>query len=150
MFERFLHAERKGMPDIDMDFANDRRDDVIRYVTERYGKSHVAHVGTFQTMGAKAAVKDVARVMGLSFSTMNVFTKAFPDTPGTTIREACQLPSVQKLIGSQPELSEVVDLAVQLEGLNRGFGTHAAGMLITKTDLDDVVDGGCEVDVELR
>lgn len=139
MFERFLHAERKGMPDIDMDFADDRRDDVIRYVTERYGKSHVAHVGTFQTMGAKAAVKDVARVMGLSFSTMNVFTKAFPDTLGTTIREACQLPSVQKLISSQPELSEVVDLAVQLEGLNRGFGTHAAGMLITKTDLDDVV-----------
>jgi DNA polymerase-3 subunit alpha len=139
MFERFLHSERKGMPDIDMDFADDCRDDVIRYVTERYGKSKVAHVGTFQTLGAKAAVKDVARVMGLPFGLMNGFTKLFPDTPGSTIADALKISAVRKMISDQPILSDVLDLATQLEGVNRGFGTHAAGMLITKEDLNEVV-----------
>lgn len=139
MFERFLHAERKGMPDIDMDFADDCRDDIIRYVTDRYGPSRVAHVGTFQTMGARAAVKDVARIMDLDFASMNALTKLFPEKPDATIADAEALPQVQEILSSRKELAEVVSLAKEIEGLTRGFGTHAAGMLITRTDLDDVV-----------
>jgi DNA polymerase-3 subunit alpha len=139
MFERFLHGERKGMPDVDMDFADDRRDDVIAYVTERYGKARVAHVGTFQTLGARAAVKDAARVLNVPFGVSNAFTGLFPDTLGASIAELEQDPRVRKAIDSDPLLGEVITLAKGIEGLARGFGTHAAGMLITATDLDDVV-----------
>lgn len=139
MFERFLHAERKGMPDIDMDFADDRRDDVIQYVTNRYGKDRVAHVGTFQTLGARAAIKDVARIMGLPFSVMNGLTAQFPDGPSVTIDEALQDSRVRAYLEKQPALEGIVALARGIEGLTRGFGTHAAGMLIAATPLDDVV-----------
>lgn len=139
MFERFLNDERKGMPDIDMDFADDSRDDVIRYVTERYGSNRVAHIGTFQTMGAKAAVKDVARVKGIDFATSNAFTKLFPDKPDVTLSSLDDNPRIQDALKASPQLSDVLRLAKELEGLTRGFGTHAAGMLIAATDLHDVV-----------
>jgi DNA polymerase-3 subunit alpha len=139
MFERFLNAERKGMPDIDMDFADDRREDVVKYVTERYGVSKVAHIGTFQTLGARAAVKDVARVKDIDFSVSNAFTALFPDTPGITLADVENDERIRKAIALNEELFDVLELAKQIEGLTRGFGTHAAGMLITETDLDDVV-----------
>lgn len=139
MFERFLHGERKGMPDIDMDFADDSRDSVIEYVTQKYGQHRVAHVGTFQTLGARAAVKDAARVLELPFSISNSFTAMFPETPGVTIAEAEQDDRIRVQIASDKYLEEAVTLAKQIEGLTRGFGTHAAGMLISALDLEEVV-----------
>lgn len=139
MFERFLNDERKGMPDIDMDFADDSRDDVIRYITERYGANRVAHIGTFQTMGAKAAVKDVARVKDIGFGLSNAFTRMFPDRPDLTIAQAEQDQRVRAFVEDNPELADVLRVAKEIEGLTRGFGTHAAGMLIAATELYDVV-----------
>jgi DNA polymerase-3 subunit alpha len=139
MFERFLHGERKGMPDIDMDFADDRRDDVIKYVTEKYGANRVAHVGTFQTLGARAAVKDAARVMSIDFSTSNAFTALFPDKGDVQLANMERDPRIKQFLRDNSELADVFVLAKELEGLTRGFGTHAAGLLITETDLVDVV-----------
>lgn len=139
IFERFLHEERKGMPDIDMDFADNRRDDVIRYVTEKYGKDRVAHIGTFQTLGARNAIKDVARVLDVNFATSNHFTSLFPDRIDLLLSQIRNEPKIVQAIADNPVLNEVFSLATQLEGLNRGFGTHAAGMLIADTALDDVV-----------
>lgn len=139
MFERFLHEERKGMPDIDMDFADDRRDDIIEYVTNKYGKNKVAHIGTFQTLGARAAVKDIARVMNVDFYTSNAFTALFPDKPDTSLAQVAQDARIIQAISDNPVLGKVFELAKDVEGLTRGFGTHAAGMLITATDLDEVV-----------
>ena len=139
MFERFLHADRKGMPDVDMDFADDRRDDVIAYVTQKYGSDRVAHIGMFQTMGARAAVKDVARVMSVDYGESNRFTALFPEKPDTTLAQVEAEPRIQEALAINPQLRTVLSLAKELEGLTRGFGTHAAGMLITATDLQDVV-----------
>lgn len=139
MFERFLHKDRKGMPDIDMDFADNRRADVIEYVTEKYGKTKVAHVGTFLTLGSRAAVKDIARVMEIPFDVSNSFTSLFVDTPGITLDEVSSDPKIIRAMKNNPQLREVFSLAQEIEGLTRGFGTHAAGILITATDLDEVV-----------
>ncbi|NBT60761.1 MAG: DNA polymerase III subunit alpha [Planctomycetia bacterium] len=139
MFERFLHKDRKGMPDIDMDFADNRRADVIEYVTEKYGKTKVAHVGTFLTLGSRAAVKDIARVMEVPFDVSNSFTSLFVDTPGITLDEVSLDPKIIRAMKNNPQLNEVFSLAKEIEGLTRGFGTHAAGILITATDLDEVV-----------
>lgn len=139
LFERFLHAERKGMPDVDMDFADDRRDDVIRYMTTRYGKESVAHIGTFSTLGARAAVKDVSRVMGVDFDRVNAITRAFPAKLDLTIAEARQSDEVRRLIANDSVMNEVLEIAQQIEGLVRSFGTHAAGMLVTSGRMDDVV-----------
>ena len=135
MFERFLHAERKGMPDVDMDFADDRRDDVIAYVRNKYGTERVAHIGTFQTLGARASVKDVARVLGMDYSETNRLTRSLP--PGLTLAEAMETQEMRKAV--EDGYGEVLGLAMELEGLVRGFGTHAAGMLIAATELVDVV-----------
>lgn len=137
MFERFLHEGRKGMPDVDMDFADDRRDDVIAYITEKYGRNRVAHIGTFQTLGTRAVVKDVARVMGVDFGETNRLTRQLP--PGSTVASAMETSEVQDAIGDNPVMGEVMQIASQLEGIVRGFGTHAAGMLIAATDLENVV-----------
>lgn len=139
MFERFLHEERKGMPDVDMDFADNRRDDVIAYVTEKYGSDRVAHIGTFSTLGARAAVKDVARVLGVDFAETNRLTRAFPAKIDLTVAEAWATEAVQEAVRENPVYAEVMEIAGQLEGMVRGFGTHAAGILIAATALDEVV-----------
>ena len=139
MFERFLHSDRKGMPDVDMDFADDRRDDVIAYVTNKYGAERVAHIGTFSTLGARAAVKDVARVMDVDFGESNRFTALFPEKPDTTLLQVEAEHRIQEAMAINPVLKKVLKLAKELEGLTRGFGTHAAGLLITATDLQNVV-----------
>lgn len=141
IFERFLNEERKGMPDIDMDFADNGRSSVVRYVTEKYGRDHVAHIGTFQTLGARAAIKDVARTIGLDFPTTNKFTSLFPDKPDSTLSDAYEQQSVQSAISSDKSgvLKNVFDLACAVEGLNKSFGTHAAGILISGVPLDEVV-----------
>ena len=139
MFERFLHEERKGMPDVDMDFADDRRDVVIAYVTERYGSDRVAHIGTFQTLGARAAIKDVARVLGVDYGETNRLTRGFPSKGEVTLASLRELDVVRDAIAANPVMGEAWEIALELEGLVRGFGTHAAGILIAATSLDEVV-----------
>jgi len=139
MFERFLHEERKGMPDVDMDFADDRRDAVIAYVTQRYGADRVAHIGTFQTLGARAAIKDVARVLGIDYGETNRLTRGFPSKGDVTLASLRELDAVQDAIAANPVMGEAWEIATELEGLVRGFGTHAAGILIAATALDEVV-----------
>ncbi len=139
MFERFLHDERKGMPDVDMDFCDDRRDDVIAYVTGKYGADRVAHIGTFQTLGARAAIKDVARVLDMDFGETNALTRAFPFGPDVTVASARQTAGLREAVARNPQYDEVLDIAEEIEGLVRGFGTHAAGMLISATALEEVV-----------
>jgi DNA polymerase-3 subunit alpha len=133
MFERFLHEERIGMPDIDMDFADDRREEVIRYVQEKYGRDRVAQIITFGTMAARAAVRDVARVMGLSFSEVNPIARAIPF--GATIAEARETPDLKEIAGRDPRVAEVLDLAAGLEGVARNASTHAAGIVISRDPL---------------
>lgn len=139
MFERFLHDERKGMPDVDMDFCDDRRDDVIAYVTGKYGADRVAHIGTFGTLGARAAIKDVARVLDMDFGETNALTRAFPFGPDVTVASARETAGLQEAVARNPRYEEVLDIAEEIEGLVRGFGTHAAGMLISATALEEVV-----------
>jgi len=139
MFERFLHDERRGMPDVDMDFADDRRDDVIEYITDKYGKDRVAHVGTFSTLGARAAVKDVARVMGIDFARINSITKAFPSKLDVTIQEALDSPELKSILKNDQEMTEVMEMAGQIEGLVRSFGTHAAGMVVSGSTMSEIL-----------
>ncbi len=133
MFERFLHDERIGMPDIDMDFADDRREEVIRYVQEKYGRDRVAQIITFGTMAARAAVRDVARVMGLSFSEVNPIARAIPF--GASLAEARETPDLKAMADRDPRIAEVLDLAQGVEGVSRNASTHAAGIVISRDPL---------------
>ena len=133
MFERFLHAERLGMPDIDMDFADDRRSEVIQYVTEKYGPDHVAQVITFGTMAARAAVRDVGRVLGMSYGEVDRVAKAIPF--GTDLAAARNVADVQNLMAEKPQVKELVELAEALEGTPRNASTHAAAVVISADPL---------------
>ncbi len=133
MFERFLHDERLGMPDIDMDFADDRRSEVIQYVTEKYGSDHVAQVITFGTMAARAAVRDVGRVLGMSYGEVDRVAKAIPF--GADLAAARNVADVQTLMAEKPQVKELVELAEALEGTPRNASTHAAAVVISADPL---------------
>ncbi len=137
MFERFLHDERIGMPDIDMDFADDRREEVIRYVQEKYGRDRVAQIITFGTMAARAAVRDVGRALGLTFAEVNPIARAIPF--GSSLAEARETPDLKELIEADPRVREVIDLAEGVEGVARNASTHAAGIVISRDPLVDHV-----------
>ncbi|MFN7955262.1 MAG: DNA polymerase III subunit alpha [bacterium] len=131
LFERFLNPERKSMPDIDVDFCMDRRDEVIRYVTEKYGKDNVAQITTFGTMQAKAAVRDVGRALGFSFGETDRVAKLIPPTLGITIERALEdEPRLKQARDQDPRVRELIDTAKGLEGLTRHASTHAAGVVI--------------------
>lgn len=137
MFERFLHDERIGMPDIDMDFADDRREEVIRYVQEKYGPDRVAQIITFGTMAARAAVRDVGRALGLTFAEVNPIARAIPF--GSSLAEARETPGLKEMIEADPRVREVIDLAEDVEGVARNASTHAAGIVISRDPLVDHV-----------
>ena len=137
MFERFLHDERIGMPDIDMDFADDRREEVIRYVQEKYGRDRVAQIITFGTMAARAAVRDVGRALGLSFAEVNPIARAIAF--GSSLAEARETPDLKEMIEADPRVREVIDLAEGVEGVARNASTHAAGIVISRDPLVDHV-----------
>ena len=137
MFERFLHDERIGMPDIDMDFADDRREEVIRYVQEKYGRDRVAQIITFGTMAARAAVRDVGRALGLTFAEVNPIARAIPF--GSSLAEARETPDLKEMIEADPRVREVIDLAEGVEGVARNASTHAAGIVISRDPLVDHV-----------
>jgi DNA polymerase-3 subunit alpha len=141
LFERFLNPGRKSMPDIDMDFSVERRDEVIDYVARKYGRDRVAQIITFGTMAARAAVRDAARVMGLPYAVGDRIAKMIPEqAPPATFEQALAPGSeLQRACESDPQVKEVVDLARQLEGLIRNDSIHAAGVVISDRPLTDYV-----------
>ncbi|MCB9814209.1 DNA polymerase III subunit alpha [Candidatus Nomurabacteria bacterium] len=142
-FERFLNPERPSAPDIDMDFADNRRDEIIEYAKEKYGADKVAQIGTFGTMMAKAAVRDVARALGHSYSTGDRISKLIPlGAQGfpMTIDRAIEIePELAELYKKDAESREVIDLAKQIEGRVRHLGVHAAGVVIAPEPLNQFV-----------
>lgn len=131
IFERFLNPERIDMPDIDMDFADTRRDEVLEYVREKYGKDHVVQICTFGTLAARAAVKDVGRAYGVPFLEMNQIAKLIPDRPGTTLSEALQTDELKIAYTGNDTYRRIIDAALKLEGKNRHVSVHACGVIIT-------------------
>jgi len=138
IFERFLNPERKGMPDIDIDFSDVRREEVIRYIIERYGEKNTTQVITFGTMQARAVIRDVGRVLGLSYGEVDRIAKLIPHNQ--SINQALSLSSeLRRVIGEKGEYEILIKTAEKLEGLVRHASTHAAGVVITPTDLTDYV-----------
>ncbi len=138
-FERFLNPERISMPDIDMDFDDTRREEVIRYVRDKYGNDHVGQIGTFGTLGAKMAVRDVGRALGVPIESINRFVKLIPSRPGTTFEKAfAEVPELTSMLQADPDLKHVVDIARRVEGVNRHLSVHAAGVVITNRPLIDL------------
>jgi DNA polymerase-3 subunit alpha len=133
-FERFLNPFRPSPPDIDMDFEDSRREEVIEYVTRKYGEDKVAQIITFGTMESKAAIRDVGRVMGMSYGEVDRISKLIPSTvPSTSLTRALELvPDLRKLHESDPQIAKLIDTARRLEGVTRNAGTHAAGVIITE------------------
>ncbi len=142
-FERFLNPERPSAPDIDMDFADNRRDEIIEYAKEKYGADKVAQIGTFGTMMARAAVRDVARALGHPYSTGDRIAKLIPmGSQGfpMTIKKALEIePDLAELYKKDTESREVIDLAKQIEGRVRHLGVHAAGVVIAPEPLSQFV-----------
>ncbi len=140
LFERFLNPERVSMPDIDIDFCMNRRGEVIDYVTRKYGREQVAQIITFNTMAAKAAIKDVGRALDLPYGDVDRIAKMIPPTIGITLEQALKdSPPLQDAYDKDPQMREVIDTALKLEGLVRGAGVHAAGVVIAPRPLTDLV-----------
>ncbi|WP_457607034.1 DNA polymerase III subunit alpha [Nitratifractor sp.] len=136
LFERFLNPERVSMPDIDMDFCQSRRQEIIDYVVEKYGRVNVAQIITFGKLLAKGVIRDVARVMGLPYSKADAFAKLIPDELGITLKDAYEKePKIKELISQDEKAAQVWQYALALEGLNRNAGTHAAGVVISNEPL---------------
>jgi DNA polymerase-3 subunit alpha len=131
LFERFLNPERISMPDIDIDFADTRRDEVLDYVREKYGSDRVIQICTFGTLAARAAVKDVGRAFGVSFAEMNSLAKVISDRPGTTLDEALQTDELKDAIESNETYKKIIEIALKLEGKARHVSVHACGVVIT-------------------
>jgi len=139
LFERFLNPERVSMPDIDIDFCIDKREQVIDYVNKRYGKERVCQIITFGTLAARAALKAVARVMDIPFAESDRLAKMIPATPGTKLKDAlAEGMELQKAL-ADPKVKELVDLALKIEGTACNVGVHAAGVVISKDPLSNVV-----------
>ena len=133
LFERFINPERVSMPDFDIDFCQDKRGRVIEYVEQKYGKDNVSQIITFGKLQAKAVVKDVGRVLGLSFEETNRITKLFPDELNIKLKDAFDNSAdLRAVIEGDPKLSKVWEYSLQLEGLTRNAGMHAAGVIITE------------------
>ncbi len=140
LFERFLNPERVSMPDIDIDFCQRRRGDVIEYVTAKYGRSNVAQIITFGTMAAKAAIKDVGRAMDLPYGEVDRIAKLVPNQLNITLAEALeQSPQLKAQIDSDPRYVDMMEVAKRLEGLARHASTHAAGVVISPEPLTNIV-----------
>jgi DNA polymerase-3 subunit alpha len=133
LFERFLNPERISMPDIDTDFCVERRDEVIAYVTEKYGKDRVAQIVTFGTMAARAAIRDAGRALGVPLSDVDRIAKLVPSGPGglSISRALEQIPELNSIYATRPEIRKLLDTAKEIEGLARNAGTHAAGVVIS-------------------
>ena len=139
LFERFLNPERISMPDIDIDFCMNRRGEVIEYVRRKYGNDQVAQIITFNTMAAKAAIKDVGRALDMPYGEVDRIAKLIPTTIGITIEQALKDSPPLATAYEDPKIRELIDTALRLEGLVRGAGVHAAGVVIAPQPLTELV-----------
>jgi DNA polymerase III subunit alpha len=140
LFERFLNPERVTMPDIDVDFCQNRRGEVIDYVTRKYGREQVAQIITFNTMAAKAAIKDCGRALDMPYGDVDRIAKLVPATVGMTIDQALEdVPDLRKVYDNDAQIRELIDTAKKLEGLVRGSGVHASAVVIAPRPLTELV-----------
>ncbi len=139
LFERFLNPERVSMPDIDIDFCYNRRDEVIDYVGRKYGSDHVSQIITFGTLAARAAIRDVGRVMGMPYADVDVVARAVPQELNITISVALKLPTLKQLYEDSEDVKRLVDMAMALEGMPRNVSIHAAGIVITDKPISEYV-----------
>ena len=140
IFERFLNPERVSMPDFDVDFCYERRQEVIDYVNEKYGRDHVAQIVTFGTMAARAAVRDVGRVMGMSYQDVDRVAKLIPMELKMTLRKALEVsPDLKALYDADSQVHELIDTSLKVEGMPRHASTHAAGVVITREPATEYV-----------
>ncbi|GAB6053485.1 DNA polymerase III subunit alpha [Magnetospira thiophila] len=142
LFERFLNPERVSMPDFDIDFCQDRRDEVIRYVQKKYGYDHVAQIITFGKLQARAVLRDVGRVLEMPYGQVDRITKLVPNPPGKPVPLAQAIkdePQLQEMIDDDPTVRSLTEKALKLEGLYRHASTHAAGVVIGDRPLDELV-----------
>lgn len=140
LFERFLNPERVSMPDIDTDFCYVKRDRVLDYVTRKYGKERVAQIVTFGTLQARAAVRDVGRVLGMTYQAVDEVAKLIPRELGITLDKALSMSKeLRAAYEEKPEVTRLIDFAKSIEGAPRNIGTHAAGVIIAPADLRDFV-----------
>mgnify|MGYP001069365918 CR=1 FL=1 len=147
LFERFLNPERVSMPDFDVDFCMDRRDEVIDHVADLYGREAVSQIITFGTLAAKAVIQSVGRVMGLPFGFVDKISKLIPGDPGITLEKAFKAePQLQEVYDGDGEVRELIDMARQLEGVTRGAGKHAGGVVIAPTKITDFAPLYCDDD----
>lgn len=140
LFERFLNPERVSMPDIDIDFCYERREEVIEYVNRKYGESHVAQIVTFGTMAARNAIRDVGRALDMSYAKVDYIAKQVPQALNMTLKKALEISETFKgIYDSEEESRLLIDMALKLEGLPRHTSTHAAGVVISKDELTEYV-----------
>lgn len=140
LFERFLDESRLEAPDIDIDFCKERRGEVIQYVKDTYGEANVAQIGTFGTLAARAAIKDVGRTMSMPIFRVDQITAMIPDQLGISLEKSLeQSEELAKVYDSDPEVRELLDLAMKVEGLARNVGTHAAAVVISEKPVDEYV-----------
>jgi len=140
VFERFLNLERKEMPDVDLDFQDDRREEVIAYVTQKYGQDHVAQIVTFGTLGARAALRDVGRALGMTYADVDRVVRLIPLGPGVTLTKSIEENAELKaLYNDDAVIRKLYDLAKKVEGISRHASTHAAGVVISKEPLNKYV-----------
>ncbi|RAK01705.1 DNA polymerase III subunit alpha [Aliidiomarina maris] len=145
LFERFLNPERVSMPDFDVDFCMDRRDEVIDHVAELYGRDAVSQIITFGTMAAKAAVRDVGRVLSHPYGFVDRISKLIPGTPGMTLAKAFEEePRLEQLYQEDEDVKEVINMARRLEGVTRNAGKHAGGVVISPTTITDFAPIYCD------
>ncbi len=136
LFERFLNPERISMPDFDIDFCQDRRQEVIQYVTEKYGHASVSQIITYGKLQTRAAIKDVGRVLGMTFAETDVVSKLIPEKLGITIHAALEIePRIRELMEMNPQINTLIELAIKVEGMVRHAGIHAAGVIIADGEL---------------
>jgi DNA polymerase-3 subunit alpha len=136
VFERFLNFERKEMPDVDLDFQDDRRDEVIAYVSSKFGQDHVAQIITFGTLGARAAIRDVGRALGMNYGDVDRVARLIPFGPKVTIDDALkQNEELASICREDPTIRNLIDSAKKAEGISRHASTHAAGVVISKEPL---------------
>jgi DNA polymerase-3 subunit alpha len=145
LFERFLNPERKSMPDVDTDFCIDRRDDMIKYVTEKYGEANVAQIITFNRLTSKSVLKDVARVLGIPYAQSDKMAKLIPVSRGKPTKLKVMIsaetpePEFKNHYDNDPDVRRWLDMAIRIEGTNKTFGVHAAGVVISSEPLDEIV-----------
>ena len=145
IFERFLNPDRVSPPDFDIDFCQARREEVIRYVKQKYGTDHVAQIITFGSLGAKTVIRDVGRVLEISFAKCNDIAKMIPEDPKMTLAKAMEEnPEFKKLSEQDPELQQILKYGSVLEGLYRNAGTHAAGVVIGEQPLINIIPLGVD------